>query len=97
MGKRDISELLRVCQHLRSGKDANSQSLAASLSTRQLVRIARRIAATPTQQRSKEKISDAIHKACLSRWVHCSFVALPWMNRAKNKGAAKYTDNFGKL
>lgn len=75
LNQRDISELLRVCQHLRNGKDTNSQSLAGSLSTRQLIRIARRVAASPV--RSKEMVADAIHKACLSRFLpHLARTAL---------------------
>ena len=39
-------------------------SLASSMSTRQLLRIARRMAKYP-----QENIYDTVHKACLARWV----------------------------
>ena len=64
-----MKNLLKLCQRLRSSKDANSQSLAASLSTRQLIRIAHRLAATPQTHDREKLISDAVHKACLSRFL----------------------------
>jgi len=63
----DVKGLLKVCQRLRSDKDATAQSLAASLSTRQLIRVARRMAASGDGADHKKLISDAIHRACLSR------------------------------
>ena len=63
----EVKALLQLCERLRSSKDASSQSLAASLSTRQLIRIAHRLAATPKGHNRNELISDAVHKACLSR------------------------------
>lgn len=48
---------LRLCASLQA------QSLASSLSTRQLLRICRRLSQHP-----EETVAHAVNKACLSRW-----------------------------
>uniref|UniRef100_F6QXZ7 von Willebrand factor A domain-containing protein 8 n=1 Tax=Ciona intestinalis TaxID=7719 RepID=F6QXZ7_CIOIN len=70
----EIKGLLKLCQKLRSAKDANSVSLAASLSTRQLVRISKRLAASHHNVNRSELVSDAVHKACLSRFFLTIFI-----------------------
>ncbi|XP_078484002.1 von Willebrand factor A domain-containing protein 8 isoform X2 [Ciona intestinalis] len=65
----EIKGLLKLCQKLRSAKDANSVSLAASLSTRQLVRISKRLVVSQHNVNRSELVSDAVHKACLSRFL----------------------------
>ncbi|CAK8678183.1 unnamed protein product [Clavelina lepadiformis] len=73
----EVKGLLKLCQRLRSSKDANSQSLAASLSTRQLIRISHRLAAGKHDIKREKLISDAVHKACLSRFLpHLARTAL---------------------
>uniref|UniRef100_H2YJD9 von Willebrand factor A domain-containing protein 8 n=1 Tax=Ciona savignyi TaxID=51511 RepID=H2YJD9_CIOSA len=64
----EIKGLLKLCQKLRSAKDANS-SLAGSLSTRQLIRISKRLAASQHNTDRLKLVSDAVHKACLSRFL----------------------------
>jgi len=66
----DIAKyLLRVTEKLRNSKDANSRSLASSLSTRQLIRICKRLDKFSSKDNYKQYISDAVHKACLSRFL----------------------------
>ncbi|MEJ1280537.1 von Willebrand factor A domain containing 8 [Cricetulus griseus] len=59
-----LEKLLSVTHKLRETQDPTAQSLAASLSTRQLLRIARRLSQYPN-----ENLHDAITKACLSRFL----------------------------
>ncbi|CAO2591668.1 von Willebrand factor A domain-containing protein 8 [Lemmus lemmus] len=59
-----LEKLLSVTHRLRETQDLTAQSLAASLSTRQLLRIARRLSQYPN-----ENLHDAITKACLSRFL----------------------------
>lgn len=59
-----LEKLLSVTHKLRETQDPTAQSLAASLSTRQLLRISRRLSKYPS-----ENLHDAITKACLSRFL----------------------------
>ncbi|GAB1299118.1 von Willebrand factor A domain-containing protein 8 [Apodemus speciosus] len=59
-----LEKLLSVTHRLRETEDPTAQSLAASLSTRQLLRISRRLSQYPN-----ENLHDAITKACLSRFL----------------------------
>ncbi|GLD75474.1 von Willebrand factor A domain-containing protein 8 [Lates japonicus] len=54
-------QLLHLTQFLKKTNDPTAQSLASSLSTRQLLRICRRLSQYP-----KESIAHAVNKACLS-------------------------------
>ncbi|KAI5695056.1 hypothetical protein M8J75_010206 [Diaphorina citri] len=60
-----LDKLLRVIQALRRSKDPAMQSLSASLSTRQLLRIAHRMYAFPEQQ----DLWDNIQGACLAKFL----------------------------
>uniref|UniRef100_H2YJD6 von Willebrand factor A domain-containing protein 8 n=1 Tax=Ciona savignyi TaxID=51511 RepID=H2YJD6_CIOSA len=64
----EIKGLLKLCQKLRSAKDIQF-SLAGSLSTRQLIRISKRLAASQHNTDRLKLVSDAVHKACLSRFL----------------------------
>ncbi|KAF7215165.1 transcript variant X1 [Nothobranchius furzeri] len=57
-------KLLDLVHHLRQTGDPIAQSLASSLSTRQLLRICKRLSQYPD-----ESIAQAVHKACLSRFL----------------------------
>uniref|UniRef100_A0A4W6D9E4 von Willebrand factor A domain-containing protein 8 n=1 Tax=Lates calcarifer TaxID=8187 RepID=A0A4W6D9E4_LATCA len=57
-------QLLHLTHSLRKTNDPTAQSLASSLSTRQLLRICRRLSQYP-----KESIAHAVNKACLSRFL----------------------------
>uniref|UniRef100_A0A3Q3G2X8 von Willebrand factor A domain-containing protein 8 n=1 Tax=Labrus bergylta TaxID=56723 RepID=A0A3Q3G2X8_9LABR len=57
-------QLLHLTHSLRSTNDPTAQSLASSLSTRQLLRICRRLSQYP-----EESIAHAVNKACLSRFL----------------------------
>ncbi|KAM6934858.1 von Willebrand factor A domain-containing protein 8 [Xenentodon cancila] len=57
-------QLLRLTHTLRKTNDQTAQSLASSLSTRQLLRICRRLSEYP-----EESVAHAVHKACLSRFL----------------------------
>ncbi|KAI1899570.1 hypothetical protein AGOR_G00063140 [Albula goreensis] len=59
-----VEQLLHLTHTLRQTNDPTAQSLASSLSTRQLLRICRRLSQYP-----EESVSHAIHKACLSRFL----------------------------
>ncbi|XP_033638187.1 von Willebrand factor A domain-containing protein 8-like [Asterias rubens] len=59
-----LEPLLKVTHFLRSSGDTTLQSLASSLSTRNLLRIARRLTNYPD-----EGLHEAINKACLSRFL----------------------------
>ncbi|XP_072473221.1 von Willebrand factor A domain-containing protein 8 isoform X2 [Notamacropus eugenii] len=59
-----MEKLLSFTHKLRETEDPTAQSLAASLSTRQLLRIARRLSKYPD-----ESLHRAVHKACLSRFL----------------------------
>ncbi|KAJ7392629.1 von Willebrand factor A domain-containing protein 8 [Desmophyllum pertusum] len=62
---RDVMDkLLDLTGKLRSSKDPTVSSIASSLSTRQLLRIARRLANYPA-----EDLEHSIHKACLTRFL----------------------------
>ncbi|XP_030056405.1 von Willebrand factor A domain-containing protein 8 [Microcaecilia unicolor] len=62
---KDAAEQLMAFTHkLRETKDPTAQSLASSLSTRQLLRICRRLSQYP-----EENLHHAVNKACLSRFL----------------------------
>lgn len=59
-----VEQLLHLTHSLRKTNDPTAQSLASSLSTRQLLRICRRLSQHPD-----ESIAHAVNKACLSRFL----------------------------
>ncbi|XP_023555905.1 von Willebrand factor A domain-containing protein 8 [Octodon degus] len=59
-----LQKLLSFTHKLRETQDPTAQSLAASLSTRQLLRISRRLSQYPN-----ENLHGAVTKACLSRFL----------------------------
>ncbi|XP_036613372.1 von Willebrand factor A domain-containing protein 8 [Trichosurus vulpecula] len=59
-----VEKLLSFTHKLRETQDPTAQSLAASLSTRQLLRITRRLSKYPD-----ESLHRAVNKACLSRFL----------------------------
>ncbi|KAM6284282.1 von Willebrand factor A domain-containing protein 8 isoform 1-T1 [Spheniscus humboldti] len=59
-----VEQLLSLTHKLRETNDATAQSLASSLSTRQLLRICRRLSQHPD-----ENLYYAVNKACLSRFL----------------------------
>ncbi|CAL8266675.1 unnamed protein product [Lota lota] len=59
-----VEQLLHLAHSLRSANDPTAQSLASSLSTRQLLRVCRRLSQYP-----EESIEHAVNKACLSRFL----------------------------
>ncbi|XP_062861685.1 von Willebrand factor A domain-containing protein 8 [Trichomycterus rosablanca] len=59
-----VEQLLQLTHSLRGTSDPTAQSLASSLSTRQLLRICRRLSQYP-----EESIAHAVNKACLSRFL----------------------------
>uniref|UniRef100_A0A8C4IV27 von Willebrand factor A domain-containing protein 8 n=1 Tax=Dicentrarchus labrax TaxID=13489 RepID=A0A8C4IV27_DICLA len=62
--KEAAENLLHLTHNLRKTNDPTAQSLASSLSTRQLLRICRRLSQYP-----EESIAHAVKKACLSRFL----------------------------
>uniref|UniRef100_A0A2C9MAM2 von Willebrand factor A domain-containing protein 8 n=1 Tax=Biomphalaria glabrata TaxID=6526 RepID=A0A2C9MAM2_BIOGL len=60
----DLNKLFDFVHKLRASSDGTLQSLASSFSTRQLLRVARRLA-----QFSSEDLYSVIHKACLARFL----------------------------
>ncbi|XP_067371715.1 von Willebrand factor A domain-containing protein 8 isoform X1 [Channa argus] len=62
--KEAAEQLLHLTHNLRKTNDPTAQSLASSLSTRQLLRIFRRLSQYPN-----ESIAHAVNKACLSRFL----------------------------
>jgi MoxR-like ATPase len=60
----DMRPIMTLTHKLRQATDSNLKSVAASLSTRQLLRIAKRLADYPT-----ENLHSVIEKACLSRFL----------------------------
>ncbi|XP_076618440.1 von Willebrand factor A domain-containing protein c12.2 isoform X2 [Colletes latitarsis] len=59
-----LSSILELAHVLRSSSDPTLQSLAGSLSTRQLLRIAERM-----QKFRTDDAYDAVHRACLARFL----------------------------
>ncbi|XP_054993034.1 von Willebrand factor A domain-containing protein 8 [Sorex araneus] len=59
-----LDKLLSFTHKLRETQDPTAQSLASSLSTRQLLRISRRLSQYPN-----ENLHNAVNKACLSRFL----------------------------
>ncbi|XP_026544257.1 von Willebrand factor A domain-containing protein 8, partial [Notechis scutatus] len=64
VARASAEKLLKLTHKLRETNDPTAQSLASSLSTRQLLRICRRLSHYPD-----ENLHHAIHKACLSRFL----------------------------
>ncbi|XP_053521402.1 von Willebrand factor A domain-containing protein 8 isoform X1 [Artibeus jamaicensis] len=64
MPREALDKLLTFTYKLRETQDPTAQSLAASLSTRQLLRISRRLSQYPN-----ESLHGAVTKACLSRFL----------------------------
>ncbi|XP_028992985.1 von Willebrand factor A domain-containing protein 8 isoform X2 [Betta splendens] len=62
--KEAAEQLLHLTHSLRGTNDPTAQSLASSLSTRQLLRICRRLSQYP-----EESVTHAVNKACLSRFL----------------------------
>ncbi|XP_049904645.1 von Willebrand factor A domain-containing protein 8 [Epinephelus moara] len=62
--KEAAEQLLHLTHSLRKTNDPTAQSLASSLSTRQLLRICRHLSQYP-----EESIAHAVNKACLSRFL----------------------------
>ncbi|KAJ8310233.1 hypothetical protein KUTeg_012098 [Tegillarca granosa] len=60
----DITKLLKFVHQLRSSKDTAMTSISSSLSTRQLIRIAKRMAEFPTKD-----LYSIVQKACLGRFL----------------------------
>lgn len=60
----DLNRLFDFVHKLRDSSDGTLTSLASSLSTRQLLRVARRVACYPG-----EDLHAIIHKACLARFL----------------------------
>ncbi|XP_044304134.1 von Willebrand factor A domain-containing protein 8 isoform X2 [Varanus komodoensis] len=59
-----VEQLLKLTHRLRATNDPTAQSLVSSLSTRQLLRISRRLSCYPD-----ESLYHAVSKACLSRFL----------------------------
>ncbi|XP_053732319.1 von Willebrand factor A domain-containing protein 8 [Synchiropus splendidus] len=59
-----VEQLLHLTHGLRQTNDQTALSLASSLSTRQLLRICRRLSQYP-----EESVAHAVNKACLSRFL----------------------------
>ncbi|XP_028291916.1 von Willebrand factor A domain-containing protein 8 isoform X2 [Gouania willdenowi] len=59
-----VEQVLHLTHSLRQTNDPTAQSLASSLSTRQLLRICRRLSRYP-----EESVARSVNKACLSRFL----------------------------
>nr|CAD7437743.1 unnamed protein product [Timema bartmani] len=59
-----LSRIMELAHQLRESTDPTLRSLAGSLSTRQLLRVARRMARYPS-----DNPVDTIHRACLARFL----------------------------
>ncbi|KAF9979600.1 von Willebrand factor A domain-containing protein 8 [Mortierella antarctica] len=59
-----LSLLLKFANHLRNSPDETIKTLSSAMSTRQLIRICRRLAVFPN-----ESLHDAVHKVSLSRFL----------------------------
>jgi hypothetical protein len=66
-----MKDVLALTHRLRDSEDTALASIASSLSTRQLIRIAKRLKQFP-----EEDAHHAIHKACLARSAFYSIVSL---------------------
>ncbi|XP_050974831.1 von Willebrand factor A domain-containing protein 8 isoform X2 [Labeo rohita] len=62
--KEAVEQLQHLTHSLRKSNDSTALSLASSLSTRQLLRICRRLSQYP-----QESVAHAVNKACLSRFL----------------------------
>uniref|UniRef100_A0A8C2BCM9 von Willebrand factor A domain-containing protein 8 n=1 Tax=Cyprinus carpio TaxID=7962 RepID=A0A8C2BCM9_CYPCA len=62
--KEAVEQLQHLTHSLRKSNDPTALSLASSLSTRQLLRICRRLSQYP-----EESVAHAVNKACLSRFL----------------------------
>ena len=58
-----LEDVLTVTHKLRTSEDAALRNIATSLSTRQLLRVGRRLQKFP-----QEDAYSTISKACLTRW-----------------------------
>jgi hypothetical protein len=67
-----MEDVLAVTQRLRSSEDAALRSIATSLSTRQLLRVGRRL-----QQFPHEDAHAALTKACLARYPYLTVTTGP--------------------
>jgi len=65
-----LEDVLRLTHVLRVSEDPSLRSLANSLSTRQLLRISRRLRRFSTS----ENAYSAVHKACLARFLPCRYL-----------------------
>ncbi|KAF9184077.1 von Willebrand factor A domain-containing protein 8 [Haplosporangium sp. Z 767] len=59
-----LSLLLKFANHLRNSRDETIKTLSSAMSTRQLIRICRRLAVFPD-----ESLYEAVHKVSLSRFL----------------------------
>lgn len=59
-----VESVIDVAHNLRESEDPTLRAVASSLSTRQLLRIARRMASFPT-----DGSYDAVHRASLARFA----------------------------
>ncbi|KAI1297032.1 von Willebrand factor A domain-containing protein 8 [Mortierella claussenii] len=59
-----LALLLKFANHLRNSPDETIKTLSSAMSTRQLIRICRRLAVFPD-----ESLHDAVHKVSLSRFL----------------------------
>ena len=66
-----MTKLLMFSHKLRNSADPTVSSIAGSLSTRQLIRVAKRLANFPT-----EDLHGVIQKACLARYKSIEFLFL---------------------
>ncbi|EDV28824.1 uncharacterized protein TRIADDRAFT_52086 [Trichoplax adhaerens] len=62
--EQDMGLLMKFTHSLRNNNDPTVQSISSSLSTRQLLRISRRLASYPN-----ENLRHSIYKACLSKFL----------------------------
>ena len=63
-----MKDVLALTHRLRDSTDSSLTSIATSLSTRQLLRISKRLKQFP-----EEDAYHAIHKACLARYLSTHF------------------------
>ncbi|XP_072214400.1 von Willebrand factor A domain-containing protein 8 [Excalfactoria chinensis] len=86
-----VEQLLSLTHKLRETNDTTAQSLASSLSTRQLLRICRRLSQHPD-----ESLYYAVNKACLSRFLP-NLARLALHKNLQDSGIETNPDNMKKL
>ncbi|KAG0215924.1 von Willebrand factor A domain-containing protein 8 [Mortierella sp. GBA30] len=64
VSSQNLGLLLKFANHLRNSPDETIKTLSSAMSTRQLIRICRRLAVFPN-----ESLHDAVHKVSLSRFL----------------------------